>query len=288
MLWFILALFGAFFDATYYALVKKFVKGMNQFVMASGVYLTAGIVLLIYSSVRGFPSLGKYFLPALIGTVIINVITATIYYKALRTSDISLILPMIAFTPVFLIFTSPLILGEHPSTKGIIGILFIVAGSYLLHLDKKKHGFFGPIKSIFTHKGTLLMFVVAVLWSVSLNFDKMQVMNSDPYFAAATMFLSAGSVFLIISRFKVKNLFSEYRKTAKSCILPGLCLVVVAVLINTAFTQSIVPYVIAIKRISILISVGYGYFLFKEEHTTERLIGAFTMFIGMLMIMLFA
>jgi uncharacterized membrane protein len=288
MLWFILALLAAVFDATYYALIKKFVKGMNQFVMASGVYLTAGIVLIIYCSIRGYPSLGKLFLPALIGTVIINVVTATIYYKALRTSDISLILPMIAFTPVFLIVTSPLILGEHPSTKGIIGILFIVAGSYLLHLDKKKHGFFGPIKSIFTHKGTLLMFLVAVLWSVSLNFDKLQVMNSDPTFAAATMFLSAGSVFLIISRFKVKNLFNEYKKTVTSCILPGICLVIVACFINTAFTMSIVPYVIAIKRVSILISVGYGFFMFKEKHTTERLLGAFTMFVGMLMVMLFA
>ena len=45
-----------------------------------------------------------------------------------------------------------------------------------------------------------------------------------------------------------------------------------------------VAYMISVKRLSLIIGIMYGYFLFKEENIRERLLGAILMFIGFVMI----
>jgi uncharacterized membrane protein len=58
-------------------------------------------------------------------------------------------------------------------------------------------------------------------------------------------------------------------------------------IIGLAITKQIVPYVIAIKRTSILFSVLYGMLIFKEKNILQRLIATFIMFAGILLIILF-
>jgi uncharacterized membrane protein len=51
-----------------------------------------------------------------------------------------------------------------------------------------------------------------------------------------------------------------------------------------AMSLAKVAYMISVKRISLIISVIYGYLLFKEENIKERLFGATLMFIGFVMV----
>jgi uncharacterized membrane protein len=67
----------------------------------------------------------------------------------------------------------------------------------------------------------------------------------------------------------------------------GILLSVSAVCINTAYTVQIVSYVIAIKRMSIIIIVLYGAFVFGEKDLVRRLFGALLMVAGAVMIVLF-
>jgi drug/metabolite transporter (DMT)-like permease len=43
--------------------------------------------------------------------------------KALQYGDLSLIGPLIALTPVFLLITSPFMVGEYPHFYGYIGVV---------------------------------------------------------------------------------------------------------------------------------------------------------------------
>jgi len=287
MIWFIFAILGAFFDATYYALIKKILQNINQYVLSAGVFLTSSIILFIISIFRGFPEIGSAFYSSVLATGVLNVIAAVLYFKALKITDLSLAIPMISFTPVFLILTSFLLLKELPTMFGIVGIFLIVVGSYVLNTTKNITKLFEPIKSIMNNRGTLYMLIVAFLFSISSNYDKLVVQNSDPIFSSATVFLFLGISFLIISWITAKNELHNSKKYISKFLLIGLVLSLVAITINIAFTMQIVPYVISLKRLSILFSVIYGIFLFKENNILRRSIGATIMAGGVILIILF-
>jgi uncharacterized membrane protein len=58
--------------------------------------------------------------------------------------------------------------------------------------------------------------------------------------------------------------------------------------VNLAYTLQIVPYVIAIKRLSIIFVVIYGTMVFSEHEITKRLAGAAMMVTGAIIIMVFS
>jgi drug/metabolite transporter (DMT)-like permease len=49
-----------------------------------------------------------------------------------------------------------------------------------------------------------------------------------------------------------------------------------------------VAYMIAIKRLSLIIGSGYGFLLFGERNVRERMAGALIMFAGFVVIVVFA
>jgi len=54
----------------------------------------------------------------------------------------------------------------------------------------------------------------------------------------------------------------------------------------TAINMTLVAYVISIKRTSVIMSVFWGYLIFKEKGLKERLFGSFLMIIGVVLITL--
>ena len=70
----------------------------------------------------------------------------------------------------------------------------------------------------------------------------------------------------------------------KGLLLPGLFYSVMIASHMIAISLTKVAYMISVKRTSLIIGVVYGYFLFKEKNIRERLLGAFLMFLGFVMI----
>ncbi|MCK5259579.1 MAG: hypothetical protein KAJ70_00825 [Candidatus Omnitrophica bacterium] len=54
-----------------------------------------------------------------------------------------------------------------------------------------------------------------------------------------------------------------------------------------AIKMTLVPYLIAVKRTSVIMTSLFGLFLFKEKGLRERLIGVVLMVLGVLMISFF-
>jgi len=182
MVWYVFAILGAIFDSTFYMLSKQLLKTIDQYVLASGVFLSSFIVLLLISIYRGIPEIGAAFYQSVFVTGILNVVAAVLYFKALKMTDLSLSIPMISFTPIFLVFTSFFLLNEFPTAFGIVGILLIVVGSYILNTIKNSKHLLDPFKEMFRNRAILYMLIVAFLFSISANFDKIVVKISDPYF----------------------------------------------------------------------------------------------------------
>ncbi|MBI4716000.1 MAG: EamA family transporter [Nitrospirae bacterium] len=285
MTWWFFAVTGALLTAVYYILIKRYLRDVDLHVLAGGVFLTTAMVLAVFSLIRGVPEIGPGFWPAAAVTVSLNIVAALLYFKALRMTDLSLSVPMLSFTPVFLIGTSLLILGEAPSSAGITGIFLIGAGSYVLNTGSRA-GLLDPFRSILRNRGVLAMLGVAFLFSISSNFDKRVVLASDPFFGSAVVFLALGIFFLAEAWRRTPDLAAVCREHWRRFLLAGGAQALAAVAVNIAFTLQIVPYVISLKRLSIFFTVLFGGLFLREPEVVRRGIGAAIMLAGMILIVL--
>ncbi len=117
----------------------------------------------------GIPALNTQFAIALLIGGSINAVTTILYIKAIKVSDLSLTVPLVALTPLFMLLTSPLIVGEYPNFFDYIGILLIVTGSYLLNIKEKSQGYLAPFKALLKEPGPKMMLIVAFLWSIAIK-----------------------------------------------------------------------------------------------------------------------
>lgn len=286
MTWYLFALGAALGTTAYYAIVKKYVKNINEYLLSSSVFLLTSFILFFISSIKGVPNLNSQFFFGVSVTASLNIIATLLTYKAFKISDLSLTAPMTSLTPIFLILTSFLILGEKPSLPGIIGIILIVLGAYVLQRQEK--GFLEPFKHMFKNKGVFYMIIVAILYSFTANYDKVALINSDEIFGPAAVTLGIGLGLLVIGLGKKQIKLKDYKKNYGKLIILTTIYLVAILCHNLALKLQIVPYVIAIKRTSAIFSVLFGYFLFKEKDLYKRLFGVSIMLAGVLIILLLA
>jgi uncharacterized membrane protein len=276
MLWVALVVLAAILDAGYYALVKQFLPSLEDEVLAAATFLSASAFLLLISLANGIPPLAPALLPSVLITGTLNIAAALLVFYALRRTDLSLAVPLITFTLVFLLGTSYLVLGEVPTPAGAFGILLIVAGSLVMHVPAvKARRFQGEEKW-----GILAMLAVAFLYSLSLPFDKAVVLASDPVFGSSLVCLYIGGAFLALSLWRGSLARAPRSVALRACLLLGPVLTFEAIFINLAYTLQIVPFVIAVKRLSILFAVLFGGLLFREGEMRFRIPGACIMIIG--------
>ncbi len=285
MIWAFYALVGAVADAGYYALVKRSLAAIDPFVLAAGTFLSTSVLLLCVSLARGLPQTGPGLLPAVLVTGTLNIAASILTFRALQTTDLSLAVPMKAFTLVFLIGTSFFLLGELPTLAGALGILMIVAGSYIMNAGGTRR-LRDPLLRLAANRGLRLMMVVALIFSFTLPFDKEVVMNSDPFFGSALVMGYIGTGMLAIAWWRGSLTGMADAAGLPTFLLIGAVLALEAVTINTAYTLQIVPYVIAIKRLAILFAVLFGGILFREANLRMRGIGATVLLAGALLILL--
>jgi drug/metabolite transporter (DMT)-like permease len=309
MLWILLALLGAVTNASYFIILKRYITTLDPKILTGFGFTCGGLLLLAFSAIRGFPVIGQDFYSAVAITAILNIISLALIFRALSSTDLSLSIPMLSFTPVILIGTSYLFLNEIPSVPGIAGICIIVIGSYVLNISSADEHLLDPVKSMLRNRGSGYMLIVAFLFAVSINFDKIAMLNSDPFFGMALTVLAIGMAFVLIAAYYCSSIqtlssqkppengkraplsgFSSFpqRKYLALTILIGAFVAIEAASINVAYTLQIVPYVIAIKRLSIIFVVLYGTLVFSEQETGKRLMGAALMVAGAIIIVLFA
>jgi drug/metabolite transporter (DMT)-like permease len=280
MTWLVLAILTAFFESLKDVFSKKSLNFLDEYLVACAGMLIAAISLLPILAVVGIPKLGPNFGMAIVIGGLLNVVAYTLYVKAIRIADLSLTSPLSTLTPLFLLITSPLIVREVPTLWDGVGVFLIVIGSYVLNLKSSANGFFSPLRSIFRNKGTRMMVVVAFIWSITSTFDKVGVMNSSPIFWAIVLFAFIGLGILPLVLLKSDNPMQGIRTHWKLLLAAGLANGIGVGCQMVAVGMVAVTQVIAVKRLSALISVGFGYFMFGEKGIRERLLGAAIMVSG--------
>lgn len=290
MTWLIFGILTAFFEAVKDVFSKQNLKKNDEYVVAWSLAFFSAVFLAPFLFFIEIPQLNpqlnpQFWIALLIGGSI-NAVTAILYIKAIKLSDLSLTLPLVALTPLFMLLTSPLIVGEYPNFFDCIGIFLIVTGSYLLNIQEKSQGYLAPFKALLHQPGPKLMLIVALLWSITSNFDKIGVQNSSPIFWLFSLFTSMSVLLLPVLLHKTPNPSRKIMHQLPMLAAMGFINALGVVFQMQALTMTLVVQVIAVKRTSVLMGVLFGHFIFKEKDIQQRLLGAAIMILGVFFITL--
>lgn len=136
-------------DAFFLALLTAFIWGFVPFlekigissvepsaayiVRCSGVMVGAVITICFYSP---FPSIGKmgfkpiFFL--ILAGILAGFVAQLVFYKAIKTGEISRIIPVTSCYPLFTFVLGWIFLGEEITISKVVGMLLILGGILLL------------------------------------------------------------------------------------------------------------------------------------------------------------
>jgi len=286
MYWFLLSLGSALSKSLADVNSKRIMAKMGEIAagcVARGIIALVALIIILW---QGIPTIGPEFLKAVFISGTINVATTFLTLRALKNGELSLVAPILALSPIFLLLTSPIINNQFPNFWGLIGILLSVGGIYSMKIQEKKFGWFEPIKAIWKSEGVKEALLVAFLYSISANYDSIGANSSSPFFFILTVNFFIFACFLLpaISR---KGFFRSIRENFKGLTLVSAFMTSEVGLQFTAFQFAIVPYVIAVKSTSALFSVIWGRQFFKEEEFKNRLVGAIIVVAGLALIKLF-
>ncbi len=293
-MWLFFASLTAFFEACKDATGKQSLKTLDEYSVLFGFMAVGVIFMLPVLAIAGIPAIQSGFWLALLVGGSLNILAFTLYVRALKLADLSLTVPLVTLTPLFLLVTSPLIVQEWPTGADALGVALLVVGSYVLNLSPHAPSgstvwdlFWAPLVAMARSPGSRLMLCVAFIWSITSNFDKIGVLNSSPLLWAIALFtvIAGGMVpFVFLRRGSrgLKPLVAQWRLLG---VTGGFNAIAITFQM-LALTLAPVAQVIAVKRMSALLSVLIGHFFFGEKGLRERLLGAAIMVSGVVIMSL--
>lgn len=288
MTWFTFAILTALSVALYDTWVKKWFSHLTAYEMfaipmANCVPLT--LISLLFIEV---PPLDRVFYVAFLVSLPFNGVPFFMYIKAIQISPLSLTVPYLAFTPVFMIATGFLVLNEMPDIWGIAGILAVCIGSYVLNIDPRNHSFLGPLRAMFKETGSWMMLIVSFIFSISAVLGKLAILHSSVMFFQMSFFAVLNilivAAFLLLGKIR-PSVFVRYPVKG---LIAGIFFYGHIFFHGFGISMTKAAYMISIKRLSIVFGVILGGLVFHEENFLMRLLGSLLMFAGAVVILLMA
>jgi len=284
MLWAFLSVVSGLGDAVIFALMKR-LKGVSNTIVVWVQYAFAlpFLLVLLYFNYPEKINANVYWNVAL--NAVLLLFSTYLLIKATQISNLSITMPMLSFTPLFLLFTSYAMLDEIPTQLGFVGVFLIVLGAYTMHIEDYKKGFFSPFKALIKDKGSFYVLIVAFIWSITANLFKLGMLDSNPIFFSATVYAVISIIMLpiIFTRQNIANIKSNFNML----LFLGLASAFMIATASYAIISTIVPYMISLKRSSIIFAIFFGYYFFNEKKIRNALVGAIIMLIGGILITLF-
>jgi drug/metabolite transporter (DMT)-like permease len=218
--------------------------------------------------------------------VVLVACNTLIYFRALQVTPISLCMPYISFTPVFLLYTNRVMNNETITNAATVGVLLIVVGSFVMHRQLFSKGWLEPIKAIWRERGCFLMLVAGFVNAITNPIDKKLVTMTDPFTQACAFGIGMVLFFSILALARRTDLKTVVRAVPQWLVLAGV-LEAVALIFQLASHNYIqVVITISVKRAGIILTVLLGWLVFREKDIGDKLIAASVMLVGVLIIYL--
>jgi drug/metabolite transporter (DMT)-like permease len=281
----LLGLSSALFNALDNILISSSKKNYDAISFLNGKLLMMFLIFLPIIFFNGININSNSFWLVLFLAILVDGIGSIGYVEALQISGVTHTVPLLSLTPLFVLLTG-LFVNEIPTPMASLAVFLIVIGVYTLNISKNKEGFFEPFLFIFKEKGTLLMFIVAIVFSLNAVLFKLGIEYSD---LITTMFLVVvGELVLysIYNTIKKNHVVSIIKKKPKLLFGSALFVVVGNYALGFGYNYLDVSFMIALKRLTILFSTIFGIIFLKEKNIKEKIIGSIIIVSGVILLAL--
>lgn len=287
-MWFILALSAALLTSFNPILYKRMLKDGDVIVVVWGINLLAlpllGSFALVLTS--KFPETDWLFALSVTGSAGLNAIAHIASTRALKIADVSLVTPLLIFSPVFTVLIAAVFLGEIPSPLGLFGVGLILTGAYWLNRESSAD-WLAPFRTLVLSPAVTLVLLAGLLWAITPLFEKTAILHTNPENPRLAAFAVDALLVIILTpkvlmrgKEPVEKLFLHRREF----FLAGLIAGVAPVLGYTAFSLGFVGYVTTIFKLSTLMTMLWSFLLLQEHGLKQRLPAAVLMVAGVILL----
>lgn len=276
------------------------VKPLSPLLKAWAITTTSLPVLLITLGIKGIPEIQPKFRIFVTAHAILLSGAFVLYMRALALGPLSQTQPVLALTTVFLTVTNPLMTNDRVSWQGWVGVVAVGVGIYATQhpgrdSEGKLAGFWSPFVEMIRQPGVFSKLCVAIIFSITANLDKLCLeAASGPFYLAVDQALVSamlGGVLLIqrVRGIPFVRRDAPVRVAHPSYLLVGGSINACTILLHMwALTLVPVPFVIAVKCISIIFTSTWGYLVRKERAPHwYRLVGTAAVVAGVMLIIFF-
>lgn len=270
---FLIPIAGAAFVSARNVMVRESRFGLARMTSLFANFLLTGIMAVPVIVLSAPEHIEPQFYWALPLSVVALTVARFFLFGGLSSAGLSDTIPLIAFAPLFITGTSFLILGEQPAAWGLLGLVAIVGGSYLLRIQSASSGALEPFRALAREPGARMMIGAALSFSLAAPFAKLSVQSANPYFA----FGAAQIVALVITgswlavRRRLATVAVQIRRHFGWLSLIALANFLQAITTYIAFDLMLAAYVSGIKGSNILMTALVGHLMFKERHLLRSL-----------------
>lgn len=220
--------------------------------------------------------------PALIPIVLVAVpleVWATKWYvDALKLSDLSVVVPLLALTPVLLVPVGSLLTDQSLGGGAVGAILLVAIGAYLLNAaEVRGGGWSGPFRALARDPGARRMLGVATIYSVTASLGKRALRHADPITFGSVYFTIVALAVAIVWRRELGELADRTRARPVLLTLVALTSAAMLAFHFLSLDRADVAAMIAVKRLSLVFSVIVGVVAFREGQATARLLASLLM-----------
>jgi drug/metabolite transporter (DMT)-like permease len=282
--WLTLSLICAFALASSDAAVKHWLRSAGARELVVIRLGLSGLLLLPWVLTFDLPPLPLPFWAWMALLMPLELLAMLMYMKAIRDYPLALTVPYLAFTPVLVVLSGWLVLGEQVSGPGLFGIVLVVLGSWLLNFEHKERlslrTVLAPLRAIVVNPGSRLMLATATIYSITSVGGKAAMQWMPPEQFGAFYFATLGVVALILFGATHPAALRVQRHGLVPLLVVAGLMAVMVVTHFMALAQIEAAYMIAVKRTSLLFGMLYGALLFGERHLGRHLVAGSLMIAG--------
>jgi len=198
--------------------------------------------------------------------------------EALKYGKLSILGPINSYKAIVGMIFAIFLLGEFPNILGLIGVVLIILGSYFI---------FDTLNflEIFKKKEVRYRFYALVFSAIEAVFiKKVILLSSVPISVIISFILGAFFSYLILAKDKIKPIKIPQQSVLIFYILSALSFGLMTITTAYVFKHIDVAYALSLFQLSVILNIILGWKIFREKDILKKLIGAFIIITGAIII----
>ena len=287
-MWIIYALGSAFFAGLTAILAKCGIRETDSSVATA----IRTIVVLIFSWIMAMlstplSSIWSISLGTWIFLILSGIATGAswlCYFHALQKGDVNKVVPIDKSSTVLTMLLAMIFLGERTGTSGILAIVLIGIGTFLMIEKKESTG----TKEEGNHSWVAYALLSALFASLTSILGKIGIENIDSNLGTAirTIIVLLMSWIVVFATGKKEKLKEVHKKELFFIIVSGFATGASWLCYYRALQEGPASVVIPIDKLSIIVTIIFSRIVFKEHLSKKALTGLLAIIAGTLLIAL--